>query len=239
MKFHIILSLFILSFNPSLFAQVQYHVTGTDYNKLCKSVIDEYGFDQVLVNGVLYDEQYLNKIGHQFFLENRLYKGILVYRGKEYKGIEMKYDIYNQNLILFLQYNNSIVRIVPSNDFISAFSIGDIIFSKYNFQGEPRFYQVVFDGDKIKCLYYWSKEKYEYVNNSKYISYLFVYREKKKFLILKDKFLAYKNNRSFMEIFPDEIRSRVKKYLSDNHIKVAKSSDEIIYGLFTYCDTLF
>ena len=44
-----------------------------------------------------------------FYMKDQLYNGTLVYKGKVYKGVEMKYDIYDQQLILSIKNNNSIV----------------------------------------------------------------------------------------------------------------------------------
>jgi hypothetical protein len=237
MKYLFVLSLFVLSFHPSAFAQEQSQYPRTDYNKLYKSVMDEYGFDQVLVNGILYKDKYQRKIGHQFLLEDQLYKGTLVYRGKVYKGVEMKYDIYDQQLILCVNNNNLIAWIVPPNDFISDFSLGDKFFSKYKFQGEPRFYQVVFDTEKLKCLYYWFKQRGD-SNKLNYSGYNeFTDSEKESYVILDGSLKNYKNNRSFTELFPNEIKARVREYIRSNHIKVAKSSDEKIKELLTYCNS--
>ena len=238
MKYLLVFSLFILFISLTLFAQEQSHNAVPDFNKLYKSVIDEYGFDQVLDNGFLYNEKYSRKIGHQFFMKDQLYNGTLVYRGEVYKGIEMKYDIYDQQLVLSIKNNNSLVQIVPHNDFISVFSFGDKFFSKYNFLGEPRFYQLVFDAEKVKCLYYWFKQKYDSTN----IIYMgfseFTDSEKENYLLLDGSLKKFKNNRSFTELFPNEIKARVRGYIRNNHINVAKSSDEKIKELLTYCNSL-
>jgi hypothetical protein len=238
MKYLFVLSLFVLSFHPNVFAQALPHDASTDYNKLYKAVTEEYGFDQVLVNGIFYQDKYWNKVGHPFFLEDQLYKGTLLFRGKEYKSIEMKFDIYNQQLILYIQNNNSVVWIVPPNDFISAFSLGDKFFSKYNFGGEPRFFQVISDTEKIKCLYYWYKKMHESYENGRYITYEFFDSEKKSYLMLNGSFLIYRNNRSFIETLPGEIVAQVRKYIKSNHIRVNKSSDKEISELIVYCNSL-
>jgi hypothetical protein len=238
MKYLFVLSLFLLSFHPCVFAQAQSHDVSKDYDKLYKAVMEEYGFDQVLVNGIFYQDKYRNKVGHPFFLEDQLYKGTLKYRGKEYKSIEMKFDIYDQQLVLYIQNNNSVVWIVPPNDFISAFNLGNKFFSKYNFQGEPRFYQVVFETEKLICLYYWFKQIHDTSNGGNSSSTDFTDSEKKNYLKIDGSFEKYKNNRSFTELFPKEIKSRVRQYLKTNHIKVTKSSDEKMTGLLTYCNSL-
>jgi hypothetical protein len=238
MKYLLVFSLFILFISPTLFAQEQSHNAVPDFNKLDKSVIDEYGFDQVLDNGFLYIEKYIRKIGHQFFMKDQLYNGTLVYRGEVYKGIEMKYDIYDQLLVLSINNNNSLEWIVPHNDFISSFSLGDKFFSKYNFGGMTRFYQVVNDMGKVKCLYYWFKQR----SDSENINYLgfseFTESEKENYLLLDGSLKKYKNNRSFTKLFPNEIKTRLREYIRNNHINVTKSGDEKIKELLTFCNSL-
>jgi hypothetical protein len=240
MKYLLFLSLLVLSFHNSIFAQAQSPDDSTDYNKLYKSVMDEYGFDQVLVNGIFYEDKYWKKTGHEFFQEDRLYTGNLRYRGKEYKEIEMKYDICNQQVILFLKYNDKTVTVVPSNDFISAFSLGDKIFKKYNFLGEPAFFQVVFDTEKLGCLFYWSKQIHETSDGGNIRSYYYEFSdsEKKNYLKINGSYETYKNNRTFTELFPQEIHANIRRYIKTNQIKVGKSSDGKITELLNYCNSL-
>jgi hypothetical protein len=238
MKYFLTFSVFLLSCHFSLLAQQPSKDVRTDFNKLYKSVVDEYGFDQVLVNGIFYQDKYWRKIGHQFLLEDQLYNGILVYKGEVYKGVDMKYDIYDQQLIICVKNNNSAIWIVPPGDFISAFSFGDKSFSKYNFGGVARYYQVVFDKEKLKCLYYWFKQRGE-SNKLNYSGYNeFTDSEKENFLALDGSLFKYKNNKSFIEIFPVNIKGRVKDYVSNNHINVTKSSDEKMKELLAYCNSL-
>ncbi len=240
MKHLLVLSVIFLSFRPSTEAQARPSQHIIDYGKLYESVMDEYGFDQVLVNGVIFEDKYREKVGHQFFPEDKLYTGTLMYRGKEYKRIEMKYDICNQQLILYIKHNYLTVGFVPSNDFISTFSLGDKIFSKYLFDGGPRFYQVVFDTEKLECLYYWSKQVQETDNggNLSYYRHEFTDSKKKSYLKLNGSFENYTNNRSFTDLFPHDTKAMVRQYIKTNHIKIAKSSDEKIAELLTYCNYL-
>ncbi len=164
MKFLLASLLLVIIFQLPVVAQQQSDEGRTDYKKLYKSVMDEYGFDQVLVNGIFYEDKYWRKIGHQFYMEDQLYKGAIDLKERNTQGIDMKYDIFDQQLILYVKHNNSLVRIVPLNDFISAFSIGNKFFSKYNFQGEPRFYQVVYDTGKNEMfvLLVQTKKRFQY-----------------------------------------------------------------------------
>lgn len=231
----IIISFQLLFFHFNLFAQEQSHDTGMDYEELVRSVKDQYGLDQVLANGVFYKNNYLNVAGHQFFPDGKLSDGTLIYKGREYKNVAMKYDIYDQELILYLHHNNLAVWIVPPDDFITAFGLSDKYFSKYNIMGEPRFYQVVFDTEKLKCLYYWSKQINEVSHGGNTISFRFSEGEKDMFLNLDGPFEQFRNNRSFIEIFPTEAKDMVRQYIKMNHIKITKSIDEEVYELFNYC----
>src|SRR5512145_252110 len=91
-----------------LLAQLQKNDTcGFYYNKLYQSVQETYGIDQVLVNGIFYEDRYPGQIGHPFLFENRLYDGTITFRGEKYDEIDLKYDLYEQQIILYTNQNNS------------------------------------------------------------------------------------------------------------------------------------
>jgi hypothetical protein len=207
------------------------------WNELYKSVVNAYGFDQVLVNGICYEDEYIGTVGHPFLFEDRFYKGRLIYRGKEYRGVDLKYDIYKQQVILFTKQNNSIAWFIPPNEFISSFSLGDKLFVKYTFHKLPGFYQVIFDNQQLKCLYYWSKLRYDSYQK-RYNSYGFTDSEKKTYLMVGDVVKKYGDNRSFIRLFPQGIQIRIKQYIKNNKISVAKSSDAEMEKLVTYCRSL-
>jgi hypothetical protein len=239
MKNILISSLCLLNICLSSYAQEHSPNAKVDYwNELYKSVVNEYEFDQVLVNGICYEDEYLGTVGHPFLFEDQFYKGTLIYRGGEYKGLDIKYDIYKQQVILYIRQNNSIAWIIPPNDFISAFSLGDKLFVKHTFEGVPRFYQMIFDTEELKCLYYWSKLRYNSDHKRYYNSYRFTDSERKTYLIVDDVLKKYGDNRSFVRLFPQESQMRIKQYIKNNKIKVAKSSDVEIEKLVTYCKTL-
>jgi hypothetical protein len=240
MKLLLISSLFLLSysFSISIYSQEQSSYIKTNYNELYKSIQDVYGFDQVLVNGIFYEDDLLGKIGHPFLFENRFYQGTLIFRGNEYKDIEMKYDIYKQQLLLYVKQNNSIAWIIPPNEFISAFSLDEKTFEKFTLKGEPKFYQLVCDTEKLKCLYYWLKYREDSDHERKFYSYKFTESARKSYLLLNDLLLEYKNNSSFVRLFPQEIKYQIKRYIKSNKIKVHKCDDSVVRGLVIYCNSL-
>jgi hypothetical protein len=239
MKNILISLLYLLNLCLSSYAQEYAPDTGDDFrNELYKSVVNEYGIDQVIVNGICYEDEYLGTIGHPFLFEDQFYKGTLIYREREYQGLDIKYDIYKQQVILYIRQNNSIAWIIPPNDFISAFSLGDKLFVKHTFGGVTGFYQLIFDTKELKCLYYWSKLRYDSDHKRDYNSYRFTDSEKKTCLVVGDVLKKYRDNRSFARLFPQECQMRIKQYIKNNKIKVAISSDVEIEKLVTYCKTL-
>jgi hypothetical protein len=239
MKIILISSLCLLNLCLSSYAQEHAPDAKADYwNELYKSVVNEYGFDQVLVNGIFYEDDLLGKIGHPFLFENRFYQGTLIFRGNEYKGIEMKYDIYDQQLLIYVTQNYSNAWIIPPNAFISAFSFDGKAFVKYTLKGEPKFYQVVFDSEKLKCLYYWLKSRYDSDHERKFYSYGFTESARKSYLLLNDILLEYKNNSSFVRLFPQEIKYQIERYIKSNRIKVNKCDDSVVQKLIIYCNSL-
>lgn len=239
MKYLLIAYLFVFQLYNSAYAQEQsFNILSDNYNEIYKSVLDEYGFDQVLVNGVFYEDRYREEIGHPFLIESKFSKGTLVFREKEYKGVEINYDIYEQQLVLYITHHNSNAWIIPPHDFISSFSIGDRLFVKYAFQNDPQFYQEVFDSEKLKCLYYWYKLRSDSDHKTNFNSYEFSDSKKKSYLLLNDEYMRYRDNRSFANLFPREIKSEIRKHIKGKGIKVAKSSDGDIFELISYCNSM-
>jgi hypothetical protein len=207
------------------------------YSELYNYIQTEYKFDQTLVNGMYYDNYYRNAIGHPFLFGDHFYRGTLVYRNKVYKDLDMKFDIYEHKLLIRYILNNSNVRFIPANEFISEFGFNEKYFRKYSFPGmAPGFYQVIADYDHIKCLYYWFKKKTESSHTRAFSSYKFYKSEKTCYLVMDDKLLKYRNNFSFIRLFPEKIRNEMRKYLKSEKIKVLKSNDDIIRKLIDYCN---
>jgi hypothetical protein len=94
---------------------------------------------------------------------------------------------------------------------------------------------MIFDTEELKCLYYWSKLRYDSDHKRYYNSFKFSDSERKTYLIVDDVIKKYGDNRSFVRLFPQEIQVRIKQYIKNNKIKVAKSSDVEIEKLVIYC----
>lgn len=226
--------LFLLIFSIPLYSQ------NKDIEKRYKEIYlkaqREYGIDQELVSGIYYENKYYKSIGHPFFLEDEFYKGELVFKGKVYDAIEMKYDVYEQQLLINYLIENKSLWIILPNEFISEFRFNNAYFKKYHFEGmQTGFYQVIGTSNSLKCLYFWSKNRNDSDHLRTHFSYEFTKEKKTSYLLIDDKLIRYYNNSSFLKQFPEEIRSDIKKYINSNNIKVMKGDDNTIEALIDFC----
>ncbi|MBN1602317.1 MAG: hypothetical protein JW915_11955 [Chitinispirillaceae bacterium] len=223
----------------ALLAQLQNSDTCSDYYyRLYQTVQEIYGIDQVLVNGIIHEDMYPNKIGHPFLYENEFYKGTVTFRGKEYTGTDLKYDVFEQQLVLNVNYNHSSTWVILPNDFISDFTLNGKYFAKLSYQEEPRFYQVIFDTDKLKCLYYHSKSKFNADQKGISNQVEFKIQKIKRYLVMNSELIKYNNNRSFTRQFPKEFNTQITSYLKSKRINVAQAGDDKVSELIAYCNAL-
>jgi hypothetical protein len=235
----VISSLFLLNLCLSSYSQEPAPIAKTGcWNELYKSVADAYGFDQALATGMCYEDDYQGKVGHPFLFEDQFYKGTLKFRGRAYQGVEIKYDIYKQQVILYIMQNSSVAWIIPPNEFISSFSLNDKWFEKFTFHEGSGFYQVVFDTPEMKCLYHWSKLRYDSDHKKDFNSSRFTESERKTYLLVDNDLKKYSDNKSFVRLFPQKNRQQIKQYMKNNKIKVSRSSESEIVKLLTFCRTL-
>jgi hypothetical protein len=238
MKYFFVLSLLAFSILVDVSAQMDSSVTSTSYNKLIEFVLDEYGFDQSLVNGLSFEDKYRNVQGHRFLGDDYFYPGSVILRGKEYKDVRIKYNIFEEQLVLSIPHKGSVIHVVPPIDFVSTFSFDGKSFTKYNIEDKPGFFEVIFDSEKLKYLYSWSKSIFETNSGGNNITYKFSDSENKRYIMFNGSLTKFIRNRSFTEIFPGEIRDRVRGYMTNNHINVARSSEKEMIELITYCNSL-
>lgn len=236
---HCISFFLLLNICHSAFTQEKFPDSKAGYwNDLYRAVLTEYGFDQVLTNGICYEDYYRGKVGHPFLLDDQFHKGRLIFRNREYSEVNIKYDIYKQQVILYIEQNNSKNLIIPPNDFISAFNLENMCFIKYTCDKTTAYYQVVYDSEKLKCLYSWYKLRFDSDHKNNYNSSKFTDSKRKCFMVVNNVSKSYKNNKSFTKLFPQIIQVPIKEFLRNNSITVRKISDADLREVLIYCETL-
>jgi len=228
-----LLILFALSTN-FLYSQNQSEISNSNV-EITKSNDRIYGLDPLLYNGKVYTSFYpISVKGNQYFIGSDYVKGEATIRGVRYQNLDLNYDILKQELLLkYLNSNNVINIITISKAWLEGFSIGNARFILMNSSNSPeRIYQEL-GNDSLHILYFFKKDL-ELENVSTKSNFKFV-GTKEMYVLMDKTLMRFKNNRSFMKLFPKEKQINVKKYLRQNRIKVNKASDQAMEELINNC----
>lgn len=197
----------------------------------------KYGSDADLINGEKYFYPYSQVDGHPF-LSFEAQETDLRIREKDFEGQLIKYDIFNQLLVLeFKDLYGSTSSLVLRNEWVESFHLDHQLFINLEGPGgELGFHQVVHQGS-ISCYYAWSKD-YQLNQNSGAQSYYFTDPIKKSFLLVGGEYYPFKNNRTFLKSFSKDQRKAIKLFMNQSKIKVNKSPESQMRHLLEYCNSL-
>lgn len=200
---------------------------------------DIYGLDPLLYNGRIYSFNLSPEtIGHPFLQNQNYQPGSVVILQEEYEGLQLNYDIYNQELVLkYKDLHGADNAIKISKAWLRRFCLDDKEFVLMKTEdGDKKFYQVIGD-ESLKVLYYW-KKKMSLTKEVGKSNYQFSKALKTMYLFRNNEYYRFRNNKSFLAYFDPDNRDIVKKYLAEKRINVKKASDGKILDLITHCNHL-
>jgi len=235
----IVLTLWVISYiQLPVIAQQTDHIPLSTIKKWKLYYDQLYGADYSLVNGTKYLNLYPFSNGHPFLGEDQFYTGNLMINNQLYQGVEIKYDVHNQQVILqYHHFSGSLDRIILIKEFINEFEINGKLFRQYNFsETNPCFYQVVTHGE-IYCLYYWTKEM-KLSGSSSDNLYKYMPEKKESFLVINQQLYAFKDRRSFLKLLPEENREEIKQFMKSNKIWLINAGVYQLQQLLSYCNEL-
>lgn len=216
----------------NLYAQ---QATITDYLAECER---KYGSDADLVNGEKYFYPYRQSQGDPFFFSDSRSVVIRIH-DKEFAGQQLRYDVFNQKLILdFQDIYGAGSSLVLRSEWVESFA-----FEKQDFvrmkgpEGVPEFFQLVIGG-QISCVYKWSKDQLLNLTSGVQ-SYYFTEPKKEAYLVIEGKFYPYRSNKAFLKAFDPELQKSVKQFIKQSKVKVNKAPDSQIRHLVEYCNSLY
>lgn len=186
---------------------------------------DCYGDDPVLFNGTLY-RYYSPAQGTQYFRGNSFETGSIVMDGKEYKGLSLNYDVFNQLVVLqFETTGGGINRIALSDGRLERFTLyglGFVVIGDNNHK--PVIYRKVGEGD-LNVLHRYTKLSGigSSVTNNR-IQYLPMLETM--FLYDGERMMKFTNNMTFSTLFPEDSQREIRKYLRQNRINVKRAQDK-------------
>jgi len=233
-----ILSLSSLLLFSVVYAQSETMVPEDGIHNLFAVARERLEIDPIIQNGIYYENTYYNARGHQFLEETRFNAGTVVFRNKEYRGVSINYDIFNQQVILSKKSGDVLRMNILTEKFLSAFSINGRQFIRTAFEGNNTgFYQVLQETDNLSCYYYWYKDRRESLEGNFRI-YSFSEPLRKSYVLFKNDLYRFKNNRSFLRIFPDDAKPEIRRFLKRNSLSVKKADNITMSRVIRFCDTL-
>jgi hypothetical protein len=123
-------------------------------------ISESYGPDQHLINGVEYINLHIRSEGHKFLDEDKYYKGRVVIDRKIYKDVLLKYDIFNQQVLLLIEHQSGgNKQIILNNLRIDGFEINGRIFHKYTSPVSGTIFYQVIGNDEMSCFYHFKKQE--------------------------------------------------------------------------------
>lgn len=195
--------------------------------------------DPVLFNGRFYifypppgteGDQYLS--GKQFL------KGSLTLDGKEYTDLALNYDIYNQKVIYkYTAESGATHRIIIPDERIQSFSLGEKDFVTLHSDGKRIIIYQVLGNGHFRILYSWHK-KLELNRFHGAINRVFSLPVKDSYLEDDGNLRMFRNNKTFLSLFPSEKKEHVRKFLREKRINVKKAADRSMEELIEYCNDL-
>lgn len=154
---------------------------------------------------------------HRYFNDFNFFNGSLVYENQEYNNIQMKYDIFTDELLFGLKsIQNTLLMVRPIKSRISSFEMDDHHFVNLDqFDvSDPLvtgFAEVLYKSPSFTLLKKYKKNRWE-KNNKERV--LFKFKENNfNFLYYKDSFNRLNRQKDFIRLFP-EFKKSISKHLA-------------------------
>lgn len=212
--------------------------SASSFNGIRETTERQYGPDLDLLNGRKYNFTYRSARGNPFFEAPGADSAAIQIKGKLYENQRIRFDIYQQLLILdFTDLSGGNSSIVLNDDVVDHFTLGKVHFRKFSDKnGLKRFGQVVYL-DSISCVYFW-KKKYLSELKDEQKNYRFSGPLRDAVIISNGQVRAYKNKSSFLKCFGQEDRKKIKLFMREELIKPRKANELEMQRLMKYINHL-
>jgi hypothetical protein len=192
---------------------------------------------QSLYNGRVWRSLYYNIRGDEFLFSNDFLKGNVTINGKTFNNIDLKYDIYNDEIISMVNLGTYVQL---NKEMVTGF---DIIFNNVIF----RFIKL--PADSMQILSGYVNVLYEgktnlYLKNRKLIKELAVenkydefYQKDHLFLMKDGQYYRISGKREFFNLLSDK-KLQIKDFIKQEKIKVKKKKPESYISVLKFYDSL-
>jgi len=197
-----------------------------------------YGTDFSLINGEEYRYRHTAADGHPYFRNDSWFAGTVVSGEREHQDVWLKYDIFDDRVILNHTPGSETFMIALNKDEIGEFTLEkDHFIQLYdtdvvNSIAEPGYYQELYTG-KIQFLIKWKK----YISGSSGLQ-PGEFKPDPVRLVRKDGVYYKVSGRSSLLRILDDHKDAISAYIRSNAIAVRNAPDSDLVRIFRYYDTL-
>jgi hypothetical protein len=178
--------------------------------------------------------------GHPFFLENYWESGTVMFEGQHYDSIEMRYDIYND--LLLVKYIDKEGRVTPIqlyNSKVDEFRIMGHHFVRLKedtLSGfKTGFFDLLQDGETAKVLAKRKKEINRSVNSSDQVKeYL---QKDKYYIMINQDYYDVNGKKSIIKVLSDR-KSELKIFLKKNKSRFRKNEERQLIEVVQYYNSI-
>ncbi|MBS0011561.1 MAG: hypothetical protein KFF49_09140 [Bacteroidales bacterium] len=191
--------------------------------------------NQLYYNGRVWYGKYFNVYGTEFLLEDKWYKADVSINGINFNGVEVKYDIYNDELLT--NYHRRKI-IILNNENIDSFTLytgnKELYFEnlsgKYDLEGH---YQVIYEG-KSKLYKKWRKKRAQFVVEARFDEF----QSDDALIVLSGgETHRLKKRRHLLRLMNDK-KDEVRSYIRHENIRIDFANPESLVPVLEYYDTL-
>ena len=197
-----------------------------------------FGSDQELVNGIQFSNHYGRIDGHPYFLDSRFRAGSVYVNNQLYEPVMLRYNLYSQRVeIEYRTMEGNLNQYMSVPELMPSFSMDGYHFMHMEFQGEAPGYYLEVSPAENKGYIGWRKALRISHNSSR--DYEFTDATISYWLILEQHPVTFHNRKTFLEVFPEQMRSdlarllRQRKY-SFRHPSVQNALEMIRSALLLY-----
>lgn len=204
-------------------------------DKIITAQQDTAFLNQVLYNGSVWKGLYYNIFGTQFMFDDDWMRGSVSLGGFQFDSLELKYDIYSDDIIV--NYND-IRMLVLNKELLDSFILQhenkNMHFRNFR-DGEyvNGYYQVLYEGDS-KLYKKWHKKRAQFVIEARYDEFQY---ENQLILLSDGKANRISRRGDLIKIMGDW-KKEIRSFLRLEQIKIDINSPATIIPVLEYYDSL-
>ena len=237
------LSVFNVIDNDAI-GQVTISKPGDDADQSLNEVIKMYDHsmkqNSFIYSGRVYNDKYLTLRGHQFFKEDFLDQGKMIFEGESFNSVYLMYDIYN-DIVLVESYDDKgiLLPLILDKEKITSMELQDhqfIYLAVDSISGiKPGLYDLLYDGQQVK---FYSKRRKKIKKTSEGNAMWESFIDNDAYYIEKDgNFFRIGNKSSLIKVLSDH-KSDIKGYIRKRRIYIKADFETGVILTLDYYDSL-